>query len=100
MTDCRLKFENLEEFVKYFNPSNRHKRKESWSSTNPDRRWRKLTYDEITALDKTSLDIFWLKDESQGDLENLPDPDVLAQEIMENLEEGLERFKTIMNRLN
>ncbi len=36
--------------------------------------------------DKVSMDIFWLKDESLEDTENLPDPDVLAQEIVENLE--------------
>jgi type I restriction enzyme M protein len=27
---------------------------------------------------KTNLDIFWLKDESLGDMDNLPDPDILA----------------------
>src|SRR2546430_3495946 len=50
-------------------------------------RWRKFTYDEITGRDKTSLDITWLKDKSLADLDNLPDPDVLAEEIAENLED-------------
>ena len=58
------------------------------------------TYEEIVARDKTSLDIFWLKDDSLGDLENLPDPDVMAQEIVENLEAGLDSFKQIMEDLN
>ncbi|MDB9431676.1 hypothetical protein [Microcystis aeruginosa] len=32
-------------------------------------------------------------------LDNLPDPDVLALEIMENLEAGLESFRTIVDSL-
>ncbi len=52
-------------------------------------RWRKFDYDEIIARDKTSLDITWLKDKSLADLDNLPAPDVLAEEIAENLESGL-----------
>jgi type I restriction enzyme M protein len=49
--------------------------------------------------DKTSLDITWLKDKSLADLDNLPDPDVLAQEIVENLEAGLESFRNVLNGL-
>jgi type I restriction enzyme M protein len=51
----------------------RDKRTETWNEENPDGRWRKFTYDEIIARDKTNLDIFWLKDKS-ADLDNLPDP--------------------------
>ena len=64
------------------------------------RGWGKFTYDEIVARDKTSLDIFWLKDKSLVDLDNLPDPDVLAGEIIENLEAGLESFRQIMETIN
>ena len=46
------------------------------------------------------LDIFWIRDESLADLDNLPDPDVLAEEIIENLEEGVESFKQIMESIN
>jgi type I restriction enzyme M protein len=46
--------------------------------------------------DKTSLDIFWLKDKSLTDLDNLPDPDVLATENIENIKAGLESFKGII----
>jgi len=52
------------------------------------------------ARDKTSLDIFWLKDKSLADLDNLPDPDTIASEIVENLEAGLESFREIMEILN
>jgi len=47
--------------------------------------------------DKTSLDITWLKDKSLADLDNLPDPDILAAEIIENIEAGLENFKEILS---
>lgn len=55
----------------------------------------KFTYDEIIKRDKTNLDITWFKDESLADLENLPEPDELAQDIIENLEEALDIFKTL-----
>jgi type I restriction enzyme M protein len=60
---------------------------------------RKYTYEEIIARDKTSLDITWLKDKSLADLDNLPDPDVLAEEIAENLESGLASFQQILSSL-
>jgi type I restriction enzyme M protein len=83
---------------------NRHKRKETFSeasstSSGPEGRWRKFTYDEIIARDKTSLDITWLKDKSLADLDNLPDPDEL-EDIVENLEAGLASFKAIIASLN
>ena len=57
-------------------------------------------FDEIIARDKTSLDITWLKDKSLADLDNLPDPDVLAGDIIENLESAVESFKEIMITIN
>jgi type I restriction enzyme M protein len=94
-----LKLEDLKDFIGCYNPANRHKRKETFSDANPEGRWRKFTYDEIMARDKTSLDITWLKDKSLADLDNLPDPDELALEIVENLEAGLESFKSIIEQL-
>jgi len=95
-----MTLENLQEFIKCYNPSNRHDRKETWSEDNPEGRWRKFTYEEIIARDKTNLDIFWIKDKSLADLDNLPDPDLLANEIIENIEAGLESFREIMVTLN
>lgn len=95
-----LKIEDLKDFITCYNPENRHKRKETWSESNPEGRWRKFNYDDVITRDKTSLDISWLKDNSLADLDNLPDPDVLAAEIIENLEAGLESFKTILAALN
>ena len=47
-------------------------------------------------IDKTSLDITWIKDKSLADLDNLPDPDELAEDIVENLEGALESFKAVI----
>lgn len=96
-----LKLEDLRDFINAYNPDNRHKRKETYNAgTNPEGRWRKFTYDDIINRDKTSLDITWIKDKSLADLDNLPDPDVLAGEIIENLEAGLESFREIMITIN
>lgn len=96
-----LKLEDLRDFITCYNPKNRHKRKETFNAdTNPEGRWRKFSYEEIIARDKTSLDITWLKDKSLADLDNIPDPDVLAEDIIENLEAGLASFKEIMLTIN
>ncbi|MDO9318258.1 MAG: class I SAM-dependent DNA methyltransferase [Gammaproteobacteria bacterium] len=92
-----LRFEDLAEFVKCYNPQNRHKRKATWDAEkSPEGRWRKFTYEELIARDKTSLDVFWLKDKSLTDLDNLPEPDELAEEIIENLEAGLNSFREVL----
>ena len=89
--------DDLKEFIKLYNSENRSKRKETYSEKNPEGRWRKFTYEEILARDKTNLDIFWIKDKSLTDLDNLPDPDILANEIIENIEAGLASFREIMD---
>ncbi|MBF6642173.1 SAM-dependent DNA methyltransferase [Flavobacterium sp. J49] len=95
-----LKLSDLKDFIDLYNPENRHKRKETYNAeTNPEGRWRKFGYDEIIARDKTSLDITWLKDKSLADLDNLPDPDELAQDIIENIEASLDSFRAIMASL-
>ncbi|HOV28065.1 MAG TPA: class I SAM-dependent DNA methyltransferase [Pseudobacteroides sp.] len=95
-----LKVDDLDEFIKCYNPENRHNREETWNpDTNPEGRWRKFTYEEIVNRDKTSLDITWIKDKSLADLDNLPDPDELANDIVENIESALESFREIIGKL-
>ena len=101
-----LKLDDLRDFITCYNPSNRFKRKETWvpfdsaQGASEEGRWRKFSYEEIISRDKTSLDITWLKDKSLADLDNLPDPETIAEDIIENLEAGLESFREIMIKLN
>src|SRR5229473_1584829 len=96
-----MRFEDLADFTKCYNPANRHERKPTWDADkSPEGRWRKFTYDELKARDKTSLDVFWLRDKSLTDLDNLPEPDQLAEEIIENLEAGLNSFREVLAGLN
>jgi len=95
-----MRFEDLAEFIACYNPANRHARKETWDAeNNPGSRWRKYSYAEIVARDKTSLDLFWLKDASLADLDNLPDPKDLAEDIVQNLEAGLLNFRSVLAAL-
>jgi type I restriction enzyme M protein len=94
-----LKREDLDEFVKCYNPESRHNRKPTWSEKKPDGRWRAFNYDELINRDKASLDIFWLKDESLEESDNLPEPDIIAREIVEDLEAAVEQFKLIAEDL-
>lgn len=92
-----MRFEDLAEFIRCYNPENRHQRKPTWNSEHdPQGRWRSFAYEELIARDKTSLDVFWLKDRSLTDLDNLPEPDELAEEIIENLEAGLNSFREVL----
>ena len=90
---------DLEDFIACYHPENRHDRHETWSEDNPDGRWRKFSVEEILERDKTSLDIFWIKDKSLADLDHLPSPDVLADEIIENLQSALESFGELKAQL-
>ena len=95
-----MRFEELAEFIACYHPANRHVRKETWHpEKNPEGRWRKFGYEEIIARDKTSLDLFWLKDSSLADLDNLPDPKDLAEDIVENIEAGLGNFRAVLAAL-
>ena len=90
---------DLEDFVTCYHPENRHERKETWSEDNPDGRWRKFSAEDILKREKKSLDIFWVKDKSLADLDSLPDPDVLAEDIIENLQNALGSFEELMQQL-
>ena len=95
-----LQFADLADFIACYKPENIAKRKETWHpETNPEGRWRRFTYEEILARDKTSLDITWLRDKSLTDLDNLPEPDELARGIVDTLEEALESFRGIAEKV-
>ena len=87
-----LTYTDLEDFVKGYSPENRLNRKET-------ERFKAFKYDELIKRDKANLDIFWLKDESLEEMENLPNPDVIASEIVENLEFVLDQFNSIVEEL-
>jgi type I restriction enzyme M protein len=90
-----MTYAHLKDFIKCYKPGSRHARKEAWDGKSAGR-WRKFSYDELMARDKASLDIFWLKDKSLTDLENLPEPDDLAEEIVESIEAGLASFREVL----
>jgi len=94
-----LKRADLDEFVRCFGPENRHERKATRSAENPDGRWRAFDYEELAKRDKLNLDIFWLKDRSLEESENLPDPEVLAQEIADDLQTALDQINAVLEGL-
>ncbi|MGK4008659.1 N-6 DNA methylase [Sorangium sp. So ce1036] len=86
---------DLDDFVACYKPGELHKRRATFSEKNPPGQWRAYEYAELVARDKCSLDIFWLKDESLEASENLPTPDVIAGEIVEDLRAALEQFEAV-----
>src|SRR5881396_980696 len=87
-----LKREDLDDFVASYHAENRHTRKEV-------ERFKCFSYEDLTKRDKLNLDIFWLKDESLEDSANLPDPDIIAAEIVEDLQAALAQFAEIATDL-
>ncbi|MGH2711534.1 MAG: N-6 DNA methylase [Actinomycetota bacterium] len=83
---------DLDDFVKCYNAENRHQRQES-------ERFRSFSYEDLMKRDKASLDIFWLRDESLEDIENLPPPGIIAAEIVEDLQAALDQFAEIASDL-
>ena len=87
-----LRYEHLQDFVEAYPAEDRRARSES-------DRFKRFTYDELLQRDKVSLDLVWLRDESLEDMENLPPPDVMAQEIVEDLEAALAEFAEVARSL-
>ncbi len=89
----------MEELVECFKPGKIHKRKATWSEENSEGRWRGFDYDELVKRDKLNLDIFWLKDKSLEESEDLPEPEVLAQEIADDLRSALGQIEDVLGDL-
>ena len=82
-----LKESDLADFVKCYNPENRHKRTEAWDAEkNPEGRWRKFTYAEIIEREGTNLDFKWLKEETDSV------EDVSLGELMGELNDQRENY--------
>lgn len=63
-----LQRHHLDDFVKCYNAENIAGRVETFDAeTNPNGRWRKFSIDEILKRDKTSLDITWIKLDSDDE---------------------------------
>jgi type I restriction enzyme M protein len=88
-----LRYEHLANFIVAYNPENRQARVEG-------ERFKMFTYDELLQRDKVSLDLIWLRDESLEDSDNLPPPDMIAQEIVDELEAALAEFSQIATSLS
>lgn len=87
-----LRRPDLDDFAQGYCAGHRGKRKET-------ERFHRFTVEDLLKRDKLNLDIFWLKDESLDDVENLPSPDVIAAEIVENLQAALEQFQSVATEL-
>jgi type I restriction enzyme M protein len=87
-----LRESDLDDFVKCYNPKSRRDRVETYSADAPDGRWRRFTYDEIIARDKTSLDITWLKNGDSSE-------DVTLAELLDIIKEKSTAIVTAVDRL-
>jgi type I restriction enzyme M protein len=87
-----LDTKDLQDFVACYQVGQLGQRRET-------ERFKRFEIDELLKRDKLNLDIFWLKDESLDDVDSLPTPDVIAAEIVENLQAALEAFQAVADEL-
>ena len=83
---------DLEDFVQCFKPGALNDREES-------ERFKRFSYEELLQRDKTNLDIFWLKDDSIVDPNDLPEPQIIAEEIQNSLEAALAEIAKLLSQL-
>ncbi|MEU4567327.1 class I SAM-dependent DNA methyltransferase [Micromonospora sp. NPDC023956] len=88
-----LRRDHLDDFVKCYRPG------EDRANRQETERFKAFTYDELVARDKVNLDITWLKDASLEDADALLPPEVIAQEIVEDLQAALREFAAIADAL-
>jgi type I restriction enzyme M protein len=81
--------------VACYNPEHPEDRVKTWSEATPEGRWRAYDYEQLIARDEASLDIFWLRDESLDDAASLEAPDVIAADIIEDLQTALDEISQI-----
>ncbi|CAI7979117.1 type I restriction enzyme M protein [Frankia sp. Hr75.2] len=88
-----LRRADLEEFVEAYLPGKpRDERVES-------ERFKSFDYAELVARDKVNLDITWMKDPALDDADSLLAPEVIAQEIVEDLQAALSEFAAVAEAL-
>jgi len=92
-----LRENDLDDFVKLYNSDNRFNRKATYSARNIDGRWRCFDIEKILERDKTNLDIFWIKDDNLDDIDNLPEPRAIADELVKDLQSALKQLQKITN---
>lgn len=84
--------EHFKEFEECYCAGHMADRKELYSEENPNGRWRKYSYDEIMARDKTSLDITWMKMQNAGE-------DVTLEELLAQIKEKSENIASAVAEL-
>lgn len=89
----QLRREHLQDFVDCYLPGKpRSERVER-------EQFRSFSYADLIDRDKVNLDLIWLKDDSLEDLDNLPAPEVIAREIVDDLQAALLEFTAVAEAL-
>ena len=96
-------FRTSERFTLRLDPLTRHKLQDfvdcykcgARQARNETERFKRFAYADLAKSERLNLDIFWLKDDSLEDSAGLPPPDLIAAEIVENLEAALTQFRSV-----
>lgn len=95
-----LQYSDLKKFRECYCASEREITPETYSHQNLSGRFRKYSYNEIISRDQVNLDITWLRQDGEVNLDELPEPEILAQEIIDNLEAIVNNFKEVVSSIN
>ena len=93
----KLERHHLDDFVKCYNPENINDRKETYDAeTNPSGRWRKYSIDELTARDKTSLDITWIKQGGEEEQHSLAELMASIKEQSQSISKAVSELEKLL----
>ena len=96
----QLKTEHFAEFVECYKGCDLNARTETYSSENPNGRWRKFTYEEVLSRDKTSLDITWMKSDSGTDDHTLAELLDQIKEKSANIAKAVAALETLIGEVD
>ena len=85
---------HLDDFVACY-----HKREETYSEENPNGRWRKYSYNELIARDKTSLDIIWMRTGEDMVDYTLAELFSIMEEKSANIADAMSKLKEIIGNI-
>ena len=94
-----LKTEHFDDFVKCYADGDLSKRVETYSEENPNGRWRRFTIEDILARDKTSLDISWMKANSETDDYTLTELLDMIKEKSNNIAKAVAELEQLIGKV-
>ncbi len=99
LTTNPIKRHHLDAFVECYSSDDLSKRTETYSEENPKGRWRKYSAEAILARDKTSMDITWIKTNTDGVDYSLSELMTIIENNSNNILSAVKSLQAIVGKI-